>query len=107
MSSEKLGQSSVLALIFIVAGVTTTLAQSTEPKIDVVYPKEGQELTAYDSTFILGNVTPGAELKINGYPVRVYSNGAFLAFLPIQGGDFTFELLASDPGGVTTSLLKV
>src|SRR5574341_171430 len=107
MSTEKLRRSSVLLLTFIVAGAATILAQSAAPKIDVVYPKEGQELTAYDSTFILGNVTPGAELKINGYPTKVYPNGGFLAYIPIQPGDFQFELIASSRAGATTSTLTV
>jgi len=107
MRLKKIGQSSGLAFILILATVATILAQSAVPKIDVVYPKEGQELTAYDSTFILGNVTPGAELKINGYPIKVYPKGGFLAYIPIQPGEFQFELIASNRVGATTSTLTV
>jgi len=107
MRSSRLKQNSGLTFGLVLATVVTTLAQSSIPKIDVVYPKEGQELTAYDSTFILGNVTPGAELKINGYPAKVYANGGFLTMIPIQPGDFQFELIASNRAGATTSTLTV
>jgi len=52
--------------------------------IDVVYPDEGQALTTADSNFVFGSVgTGGARLTINGQPVEVAANGAFLAFLPV------------------------
>ena len=86
---------------------SVSAAQNKIPAIEVIYPKEGQDLTAYDSTFILGNVTPGSNLNINGFPVKVYPNGAFLAFLPIQSGDFIFELIASNRKGITASQIKV
>jgi len=69
------------------------------PKISVVYPREGQQINAYDSTFIFGSVTPSSTLKINGFETKVYENGAFLAFLPIKSGDFVFELLAENKDG--------
>src|SRR5215218_5940123 len=52
--------------------------------IDVVYPGEGQALATADSNFIFGSVgTGGARLTINGQPVEVAPNGAFLGFLPV------------------------
>src|SRR5574341_1289703 len=66
------------------------------PAINVIYPKDSQSVSVSDSTFILGNVSPGSSLKINGFPVKVYHNGAFLAFLPLSPGDFTFELIATN-----------
>ena len=52
--------------------------------IDVVYPREGSNIAVRDSTFLFGNVgTGGATLRINGAPVPVEPNGAFLAFLPV------------------------
>jgi N-acetylmuramoyl-L-alanine amidase len=64
------------------------------PAINVVYPKENQSIRAVDSTFILGSVTPGSELVINGTPVDVYHTGGFLAFLPVHPGPFEFRLHA-------------
>jgi N-acetylmuramoyl-L-alanine amidase len=52
--------------------------------IDVVYPNEGAALTVGDSNFVFGSVgTGGARLTINGAPVEVAPNGAFLAWLPV------------------------
>ncbi len=73
-----------------------TISAQTQPtlKIEVIYPNQNQRIAAVDSQFIFGNVTPGATLTINGTAVPVYSNGAFLAFLPISSGRFTFRLEA-------------
>ncbi len=52
--------------------------------ISVVYPLPGQLRPAVDSNFIFGTVGRGdAELTINGHPVPLAKNGAFLAFLPM------------------------
>lgn len=62
--------------------------------IDVVYPEEGAALTVSDSNFIFGSVgTGGARLTINGAPVEVAPNGAFLAFLPVPP-DGVYQLTA-------------
>lgn len=51
--------------------------------IKVVYPRAGQTITSRDSNFIFGSLGSGrATLLINGYPARVYPNGAFIAFVP-------------------------
>jgi N-acetylmuramoyl-L-alanine amidase len=54
------------------------------PAISVVYPHEGATIAVRDSNFILGSVGSGdATLTINGFPVHVEPNGAFLAWLPV------------------------
>jgi hypothetical protein len=72
---------------------------SSPPEIQVVYPEEGRRIAAVDSTFILGSVTPGAELSINGIQVAVYRTGGFLAFLPLDTGSFVFHLRAVNAAG--------
>lgn len=63
--------------------------------IDVVYPGEGQTVGAVDSTFVFGSVGNGAAaLVINGAPVEVAPNGAFLAYLPVPA-DGRYEVVAS------------
>ncbi|HEX8393405.1 MAG TPA: N-acetylmuramoyl-L-alanine amidase [Longimicrobium sp.] len=53
-------------------------------RIDLPYPGEGYAVSVADSNFIFGSVgTGGATLTINGAPVQVAPNGAFLAFLPV------------------------
>ena len=52
--------------------------------LDVVYPAEGAALTSADSNFVFGSTgTSGATLRINGAPVEVAPNGAWLAFVPV------------------------
>ncbi len=52
--------------------------------IRVVYPPPDAIVRARDSSFLLGSVGSGdARLTINGYPVRVWPNGAWLAWIPL------------------------
>ncbi len=74
-------------------------ADSTEPSIQIVYPKEGQFISSVDSTFILGHIISDNHnhewlLYINGFPVPVHRDGGFIAFLPIEPGEFVFRLEA-------------
>ncbi len=55
--------------------------RSGPPAIRVVYPPEGS-VVAVDSSFIFGSVGTGdATLAINGRPVHVWPNGAWLAWV--------------------------
>lgn len=66
--------------------------------IDLVYPDEGQKLAASDSNFIFGSVGTGqARLTINGAPVEVAANGAFVGFLPIPRNG-VYDLVAEANG---------
>jgi N-acetylmuramoyl-L-alanine amidase len=52
--------------------------------IRVAYPSPDAMVRARDSSFLLGSVGTGdARLTINGYPVRVWPNGAWLAWIPL------------------------
>ena len=66
--------------------------------INVVYPKPDQMLTARDSNFIFGSVGTGdAALRINGVPVPVYPNGAFMGWLAVPPDSAPqYELLAGN-----------
>jgi N-acetylmuramoyl-L-alanine amidase len=65
-------------------------------EIRVVHPAPGQARPAVDSTFVYGSLGTGtASLEINGTPVPVAPNGAFLAYLPMPE-DATWRLWARD-----------
>src|SRR4051812_30836741 len=50
--------------------------------INVVYPAPNDVVEARDSSFLFGSVgNGGATLTINGQPVRVWPNGAWLAWI--------------------------
>ena len=62
-------------------------APSVEPlHITVVYPDTAEPIRARDSSFLFGSVGRGrgdVALSINGFPVRVLSNGSWLAWIPL------------------------
>lgn len=97
----------VLLITFLLCLQTYAGEISNPPVIKVVYPREGQNITATDSTFIFGQVTPGSDLRINEQKTNIYKNGAFLAFLPLSPGDFIFDLIASNRYGISTRQVKV
>jgi N-acetylmuramoyl-L-alanine amidase len=77
--------------------------------VRVVYPRPDQVVTSRDSNFIFGSVGSGrATLRVNGVPVRVYPNGAFLAFLPNPPGPSPrYELVAERGGESVRSTLTI
>ncbi len=72
-------------------------------RLDVVYPPAGSRITARDSNFIFGSIGNGAaRLTINGQPVPVEANGAYLAWLPVPARALdtlaSYELVVSHAG---------
>ncbi len=73
--------------------------------ITVVYPRLGATIAARDSTFIFGSVGTGdATLTINGFPVPVKPNGAFLAWLPLPDSALSRYDLVATRGSDTVRL---
>lgn len=73
-------------MLQLIAGLL--FAQDT---LDVVYPREGQIVAAFDSTFIFGSTQlPGAKIFVNDLPVQLNLDGAFLAMVPVTSGEFRF-----------------
>jgi len=74
--------------------------------IEVIYPREGNQVTAAKSTFIFGNVSPvEVNFNINNIPVELYANGTFLAVVPVKPGNFSFVCEAV-AGGDTAKLVR-
>jgi N-acetylmuramoyl-L-alanine amidase len=78
-------------------------------QINVVYPKPEQLLTARDSNFIFGSVGTGdAALRINGVPVPVWPNGAFMGWLPVPPDNVQrYELIAGNSAGTARLVLPI
>lgn len=74
-----------------------------EPSLYVAYPDSLQRIAVSDTNFIFGTTGTGAaELTVNGRPVEVEPNGAFLAFLPVpppSAGDTAVYRLVARAGG--------
>jgi N-acetylmuramoyl-L-alanine amidase len=74
------------------------MAPVQEPiAIRVVYPTPGDRVDAGDSSFMFGTVGTGdASLTINGQPVRVWPNGAWLAWIAFPPDSvMRFDLVAT------------
>ena len=66
--------------------------------LDIVYPREGQVVTAVDSTFVFGAANSAdAQIFVNDQPVKLNLNGAFLTMVPVTSGEFTFRCRAVTP----------
>ena len=90
-------------------------------RIVIQYPAQDAVIDARDSTFLLGSVGTGdATLSINGRAVKVWPNGAWLAWVPLPPPDssdlltpapapeiLTLRLEARSPRDSATLLLKV
>lgn len=77
------------------------------PALRVQYPRPLQRIAVRDSNFLFGTTGSGdAELWIDGTPVPVEANGAFLAWLPVptpaRGDTAEYRLIARSPGGSDT-----
>ena len=72
-------------------------AAAQQAPITVQYPYEKMRIPRdAKEIFIFGqvNLPMPATLDINGQNVPLHTNGAFVAFLPVENGDFTFVLTA-------------
>lgn len=105
----------LLALLLCVCAAPTRAAElplypqrSTAPII-VVWPPEGAVMPAgIEGEFIFGSVIdPKSRFQINGQTVGVHRNGAFLAWLPVKPGTFTFECSLALPSATTAYLRAV
>ncbi len=69
-------------------------------EIQVAYPAPTDVVDARDSSFLFGTVGTGlASLTINGAPVKVWPNGAWLAWVALPPDSvMAFELVARTPG---------
>jgi N-acetylmuramoyl-L-alanine amidase len=86
-----------LAADRVVPGIPAMPAVRGAPLVIAVrYPAANQVIVARDSNFILGSIGTGdASLTINGVPVAVAPNGAFLGWLPLPpAGQSRYDLLA-------------
>jgi N-acetylmuramoyl-L-alanine amidase len=66
--------------------------------ITVVYPDTAEPIQAQDSSFLFGSVGRGrgdVALSINGFPVRVFQSGSWLAWIPLPSDSLArFQIVA-------------
>ena len=79
------------------------------PTRPAVEPVTLEVLTPLDSIGVevgavrVAGITSGNEIGINGIPVEVFEDGTFLRDLTLIDGVNLIEVMASEPGGQTTS----
>lgn len=81
-----------------------------EPQITVQYPHENMQVSrGAKDIFIFGQVMmPGPILlDINGENIPVHSNGAFVAFLPVESGEFDFVLTAANNERIIQAVRRI
>ncbi|HEY3220692.1 MAG TPA: N-acetylmuramoyl-L-alanine amidase [Gemmatimonadales bacterium] len=71
--------------------------------ITIVYPDTAEPIQAQDSSFVFGSVGRGrgdVALSINGFPVRVFATGSWLAWLPLPSDSLArFQIVARSGAG--------
>lgn len=74
-------------------------------QLRVVHPQPGALIEAQDSTFVFGSAGSGdAEVRVDGRPVRVAPNGAWLAWVPLPP-EATFALTVEARRGIDSTRL--
>lgn len=76
-------------------------------RLDVVYPTDSTQISVRDSTFVYGSTGTGrATVTVDGYPVTVAADGAFLGFLPVPQ-DSVYHVSATAHGQTQTEDVSV
>ena len=77
-----------------------SVVRSGPVRVSVVYPKASDVVQPVDSTFLFGSVGRGdASLTVNGAPVSVIGNGAWIAWVAVPDDTIAhYQLVAAVPG---------
>lgn len=77
--------------------------------VTVQFPQENMTVAAgAKSVYLFGKLRlKNAELEINGQNVPVHENGAFIAYLPVEQGEFSFVLTARTENGVYQAVRRI
>jgi N-acetylmuramoyl-L-alanine amidase len=62
--------------------------------LTIVYPGPGAHLPAVSHSFVFGASPPGSHVTVNGIAAHSAADGAWIAFVPVTPGDFTFDVSA-------------
>jgi N-acetylmuramoyl-L-alanine amidase len=102
-ASFRLGALLLVALLPSARAAGDLYPQRSTAPIIVIHPPEGLSVPPAEGGFIFGSVSdPKAPFLINETTVAVHPNGAFLAWLPVHPGSFTFLCSLGLKSGTTT-----
>ncbi|HEX8932029.1 MAG TPA: hypothetical protein VF810_02650 [Patescibacteria group bacterium] len=79
------------------------------PALDISYPQDGQTISKGDSPIkVTGKTDPGIKVTVNDFWAITNDDGNFSYSLPLNDGDNTIKIVATDnAGNQTTKELKV
>lgn len=81
----------------------TVLYQTSQPKLDVNSPSDGQSFKKDQNTAVVsGKVDPGITVTVNGFWAIIDDNNNFSYNLPLQNGDNQINIVATDQAGNRT-----
>jgi N-acetylmuramoyl-L-alanine amidase len=92
----------LIPLVALATVTGTAPAQNGKPEIRVFYPREGQLIAPVDSQFVVGQASGATDLKVNGVKTELFDSGAFLGWVPVTPGAFTFQIEARNEAGRST-----
>ncbi|MEE9441811.1 MAG: N-acetylmuramoyl-L-alanine amidase [candidate division Zixibacteria bacterium] len=87
-----------ISALILILNCFAAISSADSLDLNIVYPKENQNLPPIDSCFIFGSVSPDASLSINRFEIGVHKDGGWLAFLPVNPGEFSFNIRAEKNG---------
>ncbi len=90
------------ALFFVIFCATESLAH-----IDIVYPTSKDLTINGETTFISGNTTKNATLKINSKPVKLWDDGFFVHVVDLDYGTNKIKIESTHNGEIEKEIIKV
>ncbi len=86
-----------------VARVPASAQEPVRPPLLLVVPDTDTTITASATYRLSGSTIPGAAVRLNGKPMRVYPTGAFVGLLRLEQGENLFTLTAVDSPDVVVT----
>ncbi len=79
--------------------------KNDKPKLTVENPSDGKTFSKDDNAaLVTGTTDTGNKVTVNGFQAIVDSEGKFTYNLPLQGGENTIKITATDDAGNTTDM---
>ena len=95
----------VIALLLLYAGLRFYEISGT-PIITISSPQENISVVGENSFSLFGSISNGGELKVNGEPVQVQSDGNWQKIVSLQEGINTVEITAKKFLGRETRIIR-
>lgn len=94
---------------FLLPLILSTLFCQQANALDILFPQSNPYKTWSQTTYIMGNVKKGAELKVNGENTKVWNNGAYCHIISLPEGDNEYTLTETyeDENGNTVTNEKI